>query len=170
MYQAWYLAGYAAAQKSKAHRLGYVAGAVTPEEVRAINAFTRGAQRFDPHVVVEVRWLGAWFDSGPPDAKGRYKEERLAQELMANGCDVIANDADNGGVIAAVEQAQSGVVSIGSNSPDVCQRGPSTCLGATYWNWGPLYVRGPRRSTGAAQMTASPCTIRRRRMQRPRPL
>ncbi len=140
MYEAWYLAGYAAAQKSRTHRLGYVGGLDTPEVVRDINAFARGAHAFDATVRVEVRWLGFWFDAGKPDAQGRHKEEQLAQALMDSGCDVIANHADNERVVAAVEQAHGTVTSIANNNIDACERGPTTCLGVPYWNWGPLYV------------------------------
>jgi basic membrane lipoprotein Med (substrate-binding protein (PBP1-ABC) superfamily) len=139
-YEGWYLAGYAAAQRSRTHRLGYVGAAITPEVVRDINAFTRGARAFDPKAVIEVQWLGFWFDAGKPDADGRYKEERLARQLLASGCDVIANHADNERVVVAVEQAHADAVSIANNNVDACERGPTTCLGVAYWNWGPLYA------------------------------
>jgi len=87
-----------------------------------------------------VRWLGFWFDPGKPDAQGRHKEERLTQELIDTGCDVIANHADNERVVAAVEQAHANVSSIANDNVAGCDRGPTTCLGVPYWNWGPLYV------------------------------
>src|SRR5690348_18411389 len=61
----------AAAQRSRTHRLGYVGAAITPEVVRDINAFTRGARQFDPAIVVEVRWLG------------RSEERRVGKECRS---------------------------------------------------------------------------------------
>jgi serine/threonine-protein kinase len=140
MESAWYLAGYTAAQVTRSSRLGFVGSLPTPEVVRYANAFTLGARRFAPSVVVEIRWLGFWFDLGKPDAQGRHKEEVLTSELLATGCDVIANAADNARVIEAVEKA-GGAFSIGNDSPDQCAAGPKTCLGSASWNWGPLYTR-----------------------------
>ena len=45
---------------------------VTPEVVRHINAFTRGAHRVDPSIVVEVRWEGFWFDLDEPNRITSY--------------------------------------------------------------------------------------------------
>jgi hypothetical protein len=33
------------------------------------------------------------------------------------------------------------VFSIGNDNVDGCRRGKTSCLGAVYWNWGPLYAR-----------------------------
>src|SRR5262249_43492635 len=115
-YEGWYVAGYAAAQRSRTRRLGYVGAAITPEVVRDINAFTRGARAYDPAARVEVQWLGFWFDAGKPDADGRYKEERLTRQLLASGCDVIANHADNERVIGAVEQAHADALSVANDN------------------------------------------------------
>jgi serine/threonine protein kinase/basic membrane lipoprotein Med (substrate-binding protein (PBP1-ABC) superfamily) len=141
MEQAWYLAGYVAAHRAPRRRLGYVGALVTPEVVRHINAFTRGARRHDPGITVEVRWLGFWFDAGRPDERGRYREEALAEELIASGCDVIAHHTDNGRVVAAVEASPVEAYSIGNDNADACRKGPRRCLGTTWWNWGPSYVR-----------------------------
>ena len=142
IYHAWYLAGYAAAQKSKTHRLGFVGSLVLPEVVRDINAFARGARHFDSEARVEVRWIGFWFDPNPPDEQGLYAEDRLARDLIATGCDVIAHHADNGRVVASVEaRQQHDILSIGNNSHNACDLGPATCLGVAHVNWGPLYVQ-----------------------------
>ncbi len=144
-YQTWYLAGFAAATKSKTKRLGFVGSYVTPEVVRHIDAFTLGAKRAKADIKVEVRWEGFWFDLDPPDpVTGEFYETRLANQLIETGCDVIAHNSDNGRVVEAVEKAhQDGkaVFSVGNDNIDGCKRGPNSCLGVPYWNWGPLYVR-----------------------------
>jgi len=142
IYHAWYLAGFAAAQKSKTGRLGFVGSLVLPEVVRDINAFARGARRFNPKANVEVRWIGFWFDPDGPDDQGKYAEERLAEELVATGCDVIAHHADNGRVVATLEKRPGkDLLSIGNNSHNACDSGPKTCLGVVHVNWAPLYER-----------------------------
>ena len=140
IYQGWYLAGFAAAQKSKSGRLGFVGSLVLPEVVRDINAFTRGARRFNANAQVEVRWIGFWFDPDGPDERGKYAEESLAEELAATGCDVIAHHADNGRVVSTIEKhSPRTILSIGNNSHNACESGPGTCLGVVHVNWAPLY-------------------------------
>jgi basic membrane lipoprotein Med (substrate-binding protein (PBP1-ABC) superfamily) len=124
--------------------LGFIGSFITPEVVRHINAFTLGARRVNADIKVEVRWEGFWFDLDEPIG-GKYNETVLAEQLLATGCDVIAHNMDNGRALEAVEKtakAESRVLySIGNDNPDACKRGPTTCLGTAYWNWGPLYVR-----------------------------
>lgn len=142
-YQTWYLAGFAAAQKSSTNRLGFVGSFITPEVVRHINAFTLGAQRLKPNIEVEVRWEGFWFDLDPPNGQGDYRETVLTNELLETGCDVIAHNSDIGRTVVAVEEAHlmgEEVFSIGNDNIDACDRGPSSCIGVPYWNWGPQYV------------------------------
>jgi basic membrane lipoprotein Med (substrate-binding protein (PBP1-ABC) superfamily) len=143
-YQAWYLAGYAAAQKSPTGRLGFVGSYVTPEVVRHINAFTRGAKKFNSDAVVEVRWEGFWYDFDQP-VGGKYRETVLTEELLATGCDVIGHNSDVGRAVEAVQAhfdlTKEPVFSIGNDNIDACTKGPTTCIGTAYWNWGPMYVR-----------------------------
>jgi hypothetical protein len=113
--------------------------------VRHINAFTRGAHRVDPSIVVEVRWEGFWFDTDEP-VNGEYEETRITRKLIEAGADVIAHNMDNGRALTLVEQTQTGPTgaklwSIGNDNQNACVRGPTTCLGTSYWNWGPMYVR-----------------------------
>jgi hypothetical protein len=145
MEQAYHLAGYAAAHKTVTGRLGFLGSFITPEVVRHINAFTRGARRYDPDVVVEVRWEGFWFDLEEPNGEGKYNETVLTEQLLDGGADVIAHNMDNGRALAAVEQRKSEtsqeLYCIGNDNQGACSRGPTTCIGTSYWNWGPMYVR-----------------------------
>ncbi|MCC6558871.1 MAG: BMP family ABC transporter substrate-binding protein [Polyangiaceae bacterium] len=140
MYQATYLAGYAAARRSTSKRLGMIGSYVTPAVVRHINAFATGARRAEPSAVVEVRWIGFWHDTDPPDAQGNTKERALTQALLAAGCDVIAHQADNGVPVTTVAGEGGQAKAIGNNVADACPEGSTSCLGATYWQWGPLYA------------------------------
>jgi hypothetical protein len=122
-------------------RLGMVGSYVTPAVVRHINAFATGAQRAVPGIVVEVRWIGFWHDTEPPNMQLQKKERVLTEELLSTGCDVIAHQADNGIPVTTLESAGGTAKAIGNNVEDACPEGSSTCLGATYWRWGPLYTQ-----------------------------
>jgi basic membrane protein A and related proteins len=143
MEQAYFIAGYIAGQISKTKRLGFVGSYQTPEVVRHANAFTRGARRADPSIVVEIRWEGFWFDLDPP-VDGEYNETRLAKALLGSGCDVLAHNMDNGRVNRAVEAARKNgaeVYSVGNDNRDACDQGPTSCIGTSYWSWGTLYTQ-----------------------------
>ncbi|WP_197041055.1 BMP family ABC transporter substrate-binding protein [Chondromyces apiculatus] len=141
MYQAAYLAGYAAARRSTTHRLGMLGSLPTPAVVRYINAFTTGARRASPDTTVEIRWLGFWHDTLPPDPQGRTQERVLTEALLASGCDVIAHQTDNGIPVTTVANAGTTAKAIGNNTEDACPPDAPSCLGTTFWRWGPLYTR-----------------------------
>ena len=168
MEQAWYVAGRTSALKASATspRLGFIGSFITPEVVRHINAFARGAQSVKPGSIVEVRWLGFWFDynaqptfsykaSFMPTAQMLYAEELLTAQLIEAGAEVIAHQADNQRPVQKVHEwlgngLISGVFSLGNDNRYACySQGPGGtrgaayrgCLGSAYWNWGPLYSR-----------------------------
>ncbi len=167
MEQAWFVAGRVAAARAT-RRIGLVAALVTPEVVRHINAFTLGARTANPNLVVEVAWLGFWYDyrGGPMDtytgplARGGservYREELLTFRLLESGCDVIAHLADNQRPTRLIERLTTeGRIhdrwGMANDNRDGCRQltpeglpaGPAmvSCLGAPYWNWAPLYIR-----------------------------
>jgi basic membrane protein A and related proteins len=165
-YQAWYIAGAVAATKTKTGRIAFLGSNVNPELVRHINAYTRGAQSIRSDIKVEVQWEGFWFDQDPPtDWKSPFSgmTERVNREvivtasLIEHGCDIIAHGSDNSRTVATVESYFSKdfsdgtktipnpykgkVYSIGNDNIDGCRRGPNSCLGSVYWNWGPFYTR-----------------------------
>ncbi len=117
--QAWYIAGYAAAQTlnpspsegGNPARLGVVGSDITPEMVRYINAYLLGARQWDPKAVVEVQWMGFWYDGAsapwiPNPATNAtvakampakvLSEQNIVQRLINSGCGVIGNQADDG--------------------------------------------------------------------------
>lgn len=168
--QAWYVAGKVAALKSVNKRLGYIGSFITPEVVRHINAFFLGARSVDPAVVLEVNWLGFWFDyndqprysfthttltGGKPEAV--YREELLAYRLLEDGCDVVAHGADNQRAVRLIERLDEAGRLIRptwsfSNdnrngyrklTADQLPNGPpmKTCIGSPYWDWSHMYRR-----------------------------
>jgi basic membrane protein A and related proteins len=140
--QSWYIAGYVAARKSKTHRIAWIGGYVSPQGVVRANAYLRGAQRADPNIKVEVRWVGFWFDPGNP-IRGKYRETLLAEQSLQSGADVIIANTDNERVYDVVEEARKqgkDVWSIQTNNRASCARYPRSCLGVAWLDWTSIYV------------------------------
>ncbi|HEY2512357.1 MAG TPA: BMP family ABC transporter substrate-binding protein [Polyangiaceae bacterium] len=169
--QAWYVAGELAARLAPGPSacLGMILPTPTKAIVRDTNAFVRGATHQQGGVKVVIRWVGATKDFGlapqysyaaqtyPSPAGSLYREELLAAQLADLGCTVIAHRTETQRVVVAVEAKLAGPVkaatmhplfSLGADVQDACRAGVdptqawySTCLGAVYGNWGPLYSR-----------------------------
>ena len=100
-----YLTGMIAGLMTETNKLGYV-GAFPYTEVQiGINAFTLGAQSVNPDVEVKVVYINSWYD---PE-----KERTAADELLAQGCDIIAQHCDTTG--PQVAAAEAGKFAIGYN-------------------------------------------------------
>jgi basic membrane protein A len=112
-----------------------ILGAVEPfpiaEVIRLLNAFVLGVRSTCPDCQVHIRWINSWFDP--------VKEKEAAQSLLDAGAGVIVTGADTPGPVVAA--AQAGKWGIGYDSANACSAVPDRCLTATYWNWGPIYVR-----------------------------
>jgi serine/threonine protein kinase/basic membrane lipoprotein Med (substrate-binding protein (PBP1-ABC) superfamily) len=128
---AWYLAGIAAALTSSKDRLGFVASKPAPEVVRWVNAFTRGARSVKKEIAVEVRWCDLSAEHA------LHAEVQLTEELLATGCDVIANGTDNALVRDTARSRNARF--IGHNDPAQCSDASGLCLGVVAPNWEPAY-------------------------------
>lgn len=142
MYQPIYVLGYVAGSMSCTGHLGVVAALPLPQFVRHINAFTLGAREANPEIVVDVRWVGAFFD---PETEGA-----LAEELMDAGSDVILAQSNSTAPLearpgetqtcASMEgDVEVPVYRIGYHSPDACASNPDQCISSAYWRWDGLY-------------------------------
>lgn len=129
MYQTRYLSGMVAGAMAKNDKIGFVAAFPIPEVIRAINAFTLGAQAINPKVEVNVVWIYSWLDPG--------KEKEAAKALIDSGCSVIGMHADSGATAQACEEA--GVYVVGYDN-DMSQFAPTKQLTAAMWNWGAVYT------------------------------
>jgi basic membrane protein A len=128
-----YLAGMVAGSRAKADgntKLGYVAPWPLPEVIRLGNAFMLGAKVTCPECTMEVRWINTWYD---PD-----KEKQAAQSLLDAGVDVILIGSDTPGPLVAA--ANAGKWALTYDYINSCSPAPKNCLGAEYWNWGPVYM------------------------------
>lgn len=107
MYQGFYMAGALAGLKTRTNIIGYVAAKHNPSVVRAINAFTLGAQKVNNNVKVVLVWTDAWADPH----KEKLNVWRLVKEANA---DVISYYQDDHGAADAAEEL--GVDFIGYNT------------------------------------------------------
>lgn len=128
-YQARYLSGMIAAEKSKTERLGYVAAYAIPEVIRGLNAFTLGAKSIKPNIQVEVQWTNAWYAPS--------KSRKLTLELIDNGADVIAHHVDTPTPVQVAQER--GVYAIGYHT-DMSEFGPDSHLVSVVHDWGQIYV------------------------------
>ena len=130
IYQARYLTGIVAGQKTESNTIGYVAAFPIPEVIRGINAFTEGVRSVNPDAKVRVVWTNTWYDPA--------QEKDAAKSLLSSGADVISQHQDTPGPMQAAEEA--GKFGIGYNM-DMSNMAPKAVLTSAIWNWGPYYVK-----------------------------
>lgn len=136
-HQAWYLAGYVAARFDDAGKIGFLGAVPNPQVIRQLNAFTLGALAANSKARVEVVWANSFV---PDDAIAK----KLVDYLVAGENRVIVNRLGKGTAVSYVNQLATGgadLFSMGLDNENACDLGPSTCLGAPYYNWGPFYTR-----------------------------
>ncbi len=117
-----YLSGIIAGSMTESNLLGYVAAYPYTEVNIGINAFTLGAQSVNPDVQVKVVYINSWYD---PE-----KERAAGDELVAAGCDIIAQHCDTTGPQLAA--AAGGAYSIGYNFAN--NVAPEAFLTAPIWH------------------------------------
>lgn len=136
-HQAWFLAGYVAALFDPEGKIGFVGAVPLPEVIRQLNAFTVGARLANPAARVEIVWANSFV---PPDAIA----DKLVDYLIQGGNRIIVDRLGTAHVpkyVSQLHEAGQDLYSIGINNPNACDLGPTSCLGAPYFNWGPLYTR-----------------------------
>lgn len=87
IYQPTYLTGLIAGALTKTNKIGFVAAMPLPQVNVRINAMAIGAREVNPDAQIIVKWVNNWFD--PPS------EGEVANALIAEGCDVIAQHQDS---------------------------------------------------------------------------
>ncbi|MEC4982518.1 MAG: BMP family protein [Oscillatoria sp. PMC 1068.18] len=89
-----YLTGLLAAMKTKSNKVAYLVGEDYPVYQEEAALFKRGAEATNPSVEVFTEILGTWTDE--------EKATQVALNLLAEGVDIFAFNADEAGV-AAIE-------------------------------------------------------------------
>lgn len=114
-----YLAGVAAANKSKGHHIGFIGG-VQSELIKKFEAgYKAGAKSVDPNIQVETTYL-----TTPPDFSGFNspdKGKEAAQGQLDKGADVIYSAAGSSGNGAIEAVANAGKLAIGVDSDQANQ-------------------------------------------------
>lgn len=123
-YQGWYLAGMAAAGASKTKKLGILGGFPVGVVNWDVNAFALGAKAVDPTVQVSVVYTNSWWDP--------VKEGQVADALLDQGADVIANNLSSSAPFIAAEKR--GAKSIGFQL-DMKQHAPEGNLTSVVFKW-----------------------------------
>ncbi len=129
-YEGAYMAGVIAGKMTKTNVLGVVGSIPIPEVIRNINAFTLGAQSFNPKITTKVVWVNEWFN--PP------KETEAAQSLINGGADVLMQNTDSSAVLQTAEK--NGKYAFGWDS-DMTAYGPKAHLASAVINWSPYYIK-----------------------------
>ena len=143
-YEARWLAGWLAGQRSRTGVAGYVAGFPVPEVVQGVNAFTLGMRAANPRAEVRVVWLNAWFD--PP------REREAALTLLNQGADVLTNHSGSPAVAQVAEEKGAALLAYQS---DMARFAPHAQLAAVTHHWGGYYTRVARELL-AGRWTAQP--------------
>lgn len=135
MYQARFLAGYAAAKvlqdEGKPMKLCATAAFDIPEVFRLLDAYMLGAKEVDPSVTLAVMWLGSWYD---PANSLEFSEEMISNQ----GCEVVLQNTDS---TAALKAAQNkGKYAVGYHS-DVASFVKETVITSSVWNWSTYYQK-----------------------------
>jgi basic membrane lipoprotein Med (substrate-binding protein (PBP1-ABC) superfamily) len=142
-YQAWYLAGVAAAQATElttSKQIGFLGALPTPEVVAQFNAFLLGARSVNPQQTVEIVWANSFVPS-------EDVQKKMVDYLVEGGNEILVNRMGARNEVffkhlLTKKSATGGLVyGIGLDNPDVCKFAQNICIGAPYWNWGPLYTR-----------------------------
>lgn len=129
-YQPRYLSGLIAGSMTKTNKIGYIAAHPIPEVIRGINAFTLGVREVNPAAVVKIVWSKSWYN---PE-----KETLFADQLIADGVDILTHHTDSSAVVVAAEK--QGVQVIGYHS-DMSEFAPTQHLASVVHNWAPYYEK-----------------------------
>lgn len=129
--QAMYVAGIAAAYKTKTGKFGYVEAHPIPLLLRGINAFALGAQTVNPAITVHVICIDTWQDP--------VKEAEAANSLIDEGADVLSGELNSNSTLAQVAEKR-GISFVGQYF-DASKLAPHAWLIGNYYKWGAMMVQ-----------------------------
>lgn len=123
-YEAWYLAGIAAAGTSEKGKIGILAGFPVGVVNWDINGFALGAQSANPDVETFATYTNSWWDP--------VKEGQVSEALLDQGADVIATDLSAASALKAAEDR--GANAIGYQL-DMSQAAPKGIVTSVVFHW-----------------------------------
>lgn len=101
-YEAWYLAGLAAGDSSKAGKVGILAGFPVGVVNWDVNGFALGAQAARADVETVAVFTNSWWDP--------VKEGQVAEAILDQGADVIATNLSAASALNAAEKRGAGAI------------------------------------------------------------
>lgn len=125
VYQVRYLSGIVAGMQTKTGQIGYVAGCLTPESIRQLDAFAIGVRKANPTATVYARHTDDWND-------GEKAAFVTAELLSAHQIDVLTQHVNPISPLRVADQR--GVYTIGNNY-DNREMFPETYLTACVFDW-----------------------------------
>ena len=123
-YQAWYLAGIAAADASKTKKLGMLAGFPVGVVNWDINSFIQGARSVDPDIKTVAVFTNSWWDP--------VKEGQVAEAVLDQNVDVLATDLSSTSPLSLAEKR--GAHAIGYQL-DMSDAAPKKILTSVMFHW-----------------------------------
>lgn len=123
-YQAWYLAGMAAAGMSKTGKIGIIGGFPVGVVNWDVNAFALGAQAINPDIETTVVYTNSWWDP--------VKEGEVAEAMLDQGIDVIGNNLSSAAPFIAAEKRDAKSVGF---QLDMSKHAPKGHLTSVVFNW-----------------------------------
>ncbi len=123
-YQAWYLAGMAAASTSKSGKIGIIGGFPVGVVNWDVNAFALGAQAVNPDIETTVVYTNSWWDP--------VKEGEVAEAMLDQGIDVIGNNLSSAAPFIAAEKRDAKSVGF---QLDMSKHAPKGHLTSVKFNW-----------------------------------
>jgi basic membrane protein A len=129
-YQARYLSGIVAGLKTRTGKIGFVSAMSKNYSgvSSGINAFALGVERVNSAARVYVKVTYSWFDP--------MGETSAARDLIAAGCDVLAQHCDTSQ--PQLEAEKAGLWGIGYNS-DMSVEAPGAVITSVVWYWDVYY-------------------------------
>ena len=128
-YEGRVIQGMIAAHLTETNKIGYIASFPIPEVIRGINAFMLEAQKHNPDVEADIRWVFTWFDPA--------KEAEAAAALIDAGADIIVQHTDSP---AAMQIAEARGVKAFGQASDMSRFGPNAHLVSIVDDWDSYYV------------------------------
>lgn len=142
------VAGCAAALTTQTGKIGYLGPLINDETRRlasstylgACYCWTHYAGKRSADLKFNVKWIGFWF--GIPGVT--LDPTQVANDFFNAGNDVVISGLDTTeAVVVAGQRAGKGekVRAISYDFKDGCSEASDVCLGASYFNWGPRYLK-----------------------------
>ncbi len=142
------IGGCAAALTTQTKSIAYLGPLINDETRRLVNSAYLGAKycyttfrKGDAKdLKFEVKWIGFWFNQ-----PGKTLDPtEVTNGFYDGGADVVMSGIDTTeAIVVANQRAQKGqkVFVVPYDYKDACTLGPTVCLGVSYFNWGPAYVK-----------------------------